>query len=189
MKHRGGYDAVKAVSAVDYEGTRYVGCEHFSLKVHQSRSAEAALRSKDMSKEELLQAGVFVPDDSGLDARQAQAIHQTFDFYGPLVDWQKKKYVIDRRGMEKLPRILAYKLEVKRPDGYREMLYVDSHTGDIVREMIVDAKGSTVLQIWRHDFRDVGGSRYAFAVDYMDASGALLTSDRLQRIDPVRAGS
>jgi hypothetical protein len=159
------------------------------MKMHQSRSTDAALKSKNMSQEEMLQAGVFVPDASGLDALQAQAIHQTFDFDGPLVDWQKKKYVITRRGMEKIPGILAYKFEVKRPDGYREMLYLNSHKGDVVRELIVDPKGSVVLQIWRHDFRDVGGSRYAFAVDYKDASGALLTSDRLQRIDAVRAGT
>src|SRR5262245_31815064 len=49
MKYRGGYDTVKGVTAVDYEGTRYVGCEHYSLKVHQLRSvgSEATLRSKD----------------------------------------------------------------------------------------------------------------------------------------------
>ena len=167
---RGGYVKVKSIQAIDYAGTRYVGCEQSKLSARLSREASAS-------------------EAEGLDPDQARAFRATFDFDGPLIDWKKKNYTIERRGMEKLPGILAWKLEVDRPNGYREILYLNSHKGDLVRESIEDSRGQVILDIWRHDFRDVDGTRFPFAVDYKNAKGDVLVGDRLTHVEVKQSGS
>lgn len=54
-----------------------------------------------------------------------------------------------------------------------------------MRETIETAGGQVVLDIWRHDSRDVDGTRFLFAVDYKNAKGDLLVSDRLQHIEAM----
>jgi hypothetical protein len=114
---------------------------------------------------------------------------RVFDFDGAVVDWKEKHYTIKRLGMEKLPGVLTWKLEVDRPEGYRQILYLDSRYGDVVKELVMNTKGVPVVEILRHDFRAVEGSRFPFAVDYKSPNGEMLASDRLERIEVKRKSS
>lgn len=188
---RGGYNNLKRIAAVDYYGTRFVDCEHYELETHTARPSESATRIKtgdSVGFQSLRTSGGIAVhgEPRGLRSEQERALLQIFAFDGNLIDWTGKNYQVRDLGMEKLPGILAWKLEMRRTDGYREVLYLNSHHGDIVREILIDPSGAQVLQVWRHDFRSVDGSRFAFAIDYKDADGTLLASDRLQRVEVER---
>jgi hypothetical protein len=66
---------------------------------------------------------------------------------------------------------------------------LDSRYGDVVRERVTDAQGVPIVEIARHDFRIVEGSRFPFAVDYRRPNGELLASDRLERVEVKRTAS
>src|SRR5215472_11460914 len=97
MAGRGGYAKLKNIGAVTFVGTHFVGCEQSKLNTNLTRKGAASSETTD-----------------GLRSEEAQAIRATFDFDGPLIDWHKKRYTIQRLGMEKLSGILAWKLEVSR---------------------------------------------------------------------------
>ena len=192
LSARGGHAGWNSIVKVDYYGTRYVDCQHYPMEMHTGRPNEnrTLVKTGDSSKFEGVRSGAAISvrgDPQGLGLEHERVLLSTFDFYGVLVDWDKKKYMVKRLGMEKLPGVLTWKLEVDRPDGYRQVLYLDSHYGDIVMETIMDTHGIPILEIARHDFRSVDGARFPFAVDYRSPAGDLLASDRIERIDVKRA--
>jgi hypothetical protein len=63
---------------------------------------------------------------------------------------------------------------------------LDSHHGDVIKELVMSAKGVPIVEITRHDFRVVEGIRFPFAVDYRSPNGQLLASDRFERIEVKR---
>jgi len=91
--------------------------------------------------------------------------------------------------MQKLPGMLTWKLEVDRNDGYRQILNVDSHYGDIVKFTILNAQGARILDVALHDYRAIEGIRVPFAIDYRSPDGTLLASDRLERVEVMRTRS
>jgi hypothetical protein len=194
VQGRGGYEHLKGIAGVDYTGTRYVDCEHYPLQARTARSNQSRtwIKIGDGSTVESVRSDDDIQvhgAPQGLRIEQERALLQTFDFEGPLIDWGRKRYDVRRLGMEKLPGVLAWKLEVDRPDGYRQILWLNSHHGDIVKEIIFDPQGPPVLEIERHDFRSVEGSRFAFAIEYKAPDGTLLASDHIQRIEVTRAPS
>jgi hypothetical protein len=191
VEGRGGYDILRRIASVDYYGTRFVHCEHYPLERHTARPSKSSTKVKigDAAEFQSMRSsgGIAVQGvPRGLRIEQERALLQIFDFDGSLINWTSKNYDVRDLGMEKLPGILAWKLEVRHPDGYREVLYLNSHHGDIVKEILVDPSGAEMLQVSRHDFRSVDGSRFPFAIDYKEADGTLLASDRLQRVEVKR---
>ncbi len=85
--------------------------------------------------------------------------------------------------------MLTWKLQVDRPGGYRQVVYVDSHSGDIVKLSIVNAQGAHILDVAPHDYRAVEGIRVAFAIDYRSPDGTVLANDRFERVEVKRPRS
>jgi hypothetical protein len=191
LQQRGGYDGVKRIVTLDYSGTRYVGRDHYPLHVHAARpntsdtlvgTSQSSMFESSRSGEDIHIRGLPV----GLGVEDERVLLKTFDFDGAVVDWKDKHYAIKRLGMEKLPGVLTWKLEVDRPDGLRQILYLDSRYGDVVKELVMNTKSVPIVEIVRHDFRTVDGSRYPFAVDYKNPNGEVLASDRVERIEVNR---
>ena len=118
----------------------------------------------------------------GLGVAEQRALLATFDFDTPIIELEKNSHAFKPLGMEKLPGMLTWKLESGRSGGYRQMLYVDSHFGDIVKLSIMNAKGAHILEVAPHDYRAVDGIRVPFAIDYRSPDGTVLANDRFERV-------
>ena len=187
-------ESFKSVAKVEYYGTRYVGCEQYSLEIHAARPNQIStlIKTGRSSKFESRKSknGVKVHGDpQGLGVEEERALLETFDFDTPVVELEKNPHALKPLGMQKLPGMLTWKLEVARPGAYHRILYVDSHSGDVVKFTISSAKGARVLEVTPHDYRSVGGIRVPFATDYRSPDGTLLASDRLERVEVIRARS
>jgi hypothetical protein len=186
--------SLKSVANVDYYGTRYVDCEHYALEVHTSRPNQVTLVMKagDSSKFEGSRSNQGVKlrgTPQGLGVEEERALLATFDFDTPIRELEKNPHAFKPLGMQKLPGILAWKLEVDRPGSYHRIVYLDSHYGDIVKFTIMSAQGARVLDVALHDYREVEGLRVPFAIDYRRPDGTLLASDRLKRVAVSRTRS
>jgi hypothetical protein len=188
-------ESLKSVATVDYYGTRYVDCEQYPLEVHTARPNKVSLLMKtgDSSEFEGTNSNQGIRIDGtpqGLGIEEERALLETFNFDTPILELEKDQHAFKPLGMQKLPGILTWKLQVDRPRGsYHRILYVDSHYGDIVRFIIMSVQGARVLDVSLHDYRAVEGIRVPFAIDYRRADGTLLASDRYQRISVTRARS
>jgi hypothetical protein len=187
-------ESLKTVARVDYYGTRYVECEHYPLEVHTARPNRVNLLMKtgDSSKYEGSRSNQGVKlrgIPQGLGVEEERALLVTFDFDTPILELEKNPHAFKPLGMQKLPGILAWKLQVDRPGSYYRILYVDSHYGDIVKFIIMNAQGARVVDVSLHDYRAVEGIRVPFAIDYRRADGTLLASDRLERVTVTRTRS
>jgi len=111
------------------------------------------------------------------------------DFDTPIIELERNPHAFKPLGMEKLPGMLTWKLESSRSDGYRQVLYVDSHHGDIVKLSIMNAQGAHILEVAPHDYREVDGIRVPFAIDYRSSDGTVLANDRFERVEVKRARS
>lgn len=187
-------ESMKTVAKVDYYGTRYVDCERYPLELHTARPNEVSLLMKtgDSSKFEGSKSnqGIKIRGaPQGLGVEEERALLATFDFDTPIVELERNPHAFKPLGMQKLPGILTWKLQVDRAGGYHRILYIDSHYGDIVKFTIMNAQGAPVVDVVLHDYRAVEGIRIPFAIDYRRADGTLLASDRLERVAITRTRS
>jgi hypothetical protein len=195
FRKRGAYDdSLKTVASVDYYGTRYVGCESYPLEVRTARPDRIAtlVQTGGSSKFESRTSSkgiVIRGKPQGLAIEEERALLETFAFDTPINELENKKQVFKPLGMQKLPGTLTWKLGVDRPGGYRQILYVDSHNGDVVKSTIINAQGAPVLDVALHDYRSIEGIRVRFATDYRSPDGTLLASDRIERVVVKRTRS
>ena len=187
-------ESLKTVAKVDYYGTRYVDCEQYPLEVHTARPNQVSLRMKtgDSSKFEGSKSNTGIKisgTPQGLKAEQQRALLATFDFDTPIIELEKNPHAYKPLGMEKLRGMLTWKLQVDRSGGYRQVVYVDSHTGDIVKLTIMNPQGARILDVAPHDYRAVEGIRVPFAIDYKGPDGTLLANDRFERVEVKRTRS
>lgn len=186
--------SLKTVTELEYHGTRYVGCEQYPLEIHaarpdQLRTLVKGAGSAPFEGRSSRKGAVLRGKSRGLTAEEERALLETFDFDTPIAALEKGHPLIKPLGMQKLPGMLTWKVQVERSGGPYRVLYIDSHTGDIVRFSIVHAGGARILDVKPHDYRNVEGIRVPFAVDYLDPNGNTLASDRIERVDVKRSRS
>jgi hypothetical protein len=195
FRDRGAFDgSLKKVTSVNYYGTRSVGAERFQLEVDEARpdSTRTLLKSTDAPVFEIRKSAAGISSRGaprGLSVDEERALAETFEFDSPINALEKNDHAYKPLGMLKLPGILTWKLEAARPGKFRRIVYIDSHTGDVVRTKILDANGSRIVDFVLHDFRSVDGIRVPFAVDYRGSDGNLLASDRIERVEVKRSQS
>jgi len=180
-------ESLKTVAKIDYYGTRYVDCEQYPLEIHTARPNQVSVLMKtgDSSRFEASKSnqGIRVRGTpQGLGVAEQRALLATFDFDTPIIELEKNSHAFKPLGMEKLPGMLTWKLESARSGGYRQILYVDSHHGDIVKVSIMSAQGAHILEVAPHDYREVDGIRVPFAIDYRSPDGTVLANDRFERV-------
>lgn len=187
-------ERLKAVARVDYYGTRYVDCEQYPLEVHTARpnQVRVLMKTGDSLNFEGSKSnqGIKVRGTpQGLGAAEQRALLATFDFDTPIIELERNPHAFKPLGMEKLPGVLTWKLESDRSAGYRQVMYIDSHHGDIVKLSILNSQGAHILEVAPHDYRLVDGIRVPFAIDYRSPTGTLLANDRFERVEVKRARS
>jgi len=195
FRKEGGYDEnLKRVARVDYYGTRYVDCEHYPLEIHTARPDRVVtvVKTGSSSKFESRKSGekiVTRGESQGIPHEAERALLETFDFDTPIIDLEKKRPAIRPVGMQKLPGTLTWKFEVERVGDHYRVIYVDSHFGDVVKYTVMTKGGAALLDVALHDYRVVKGIRVPFSIDYRNADGTLLASDRLERVEVTRSRS
>ncbi len=100
----------------------------------------------------------------------------TFEFDGLFVEWGDKGHKVAMVGMLKIGDVLAWKLELKQKNGPEWNMFVDSHSGDLVKmEML--SKGHVQLAIRQSDFRDVSGVRFPHQIEYLGGDGIVIARE------------
>ena len=118
----------------------------------------------------------------GLPADLEQKLLDNFEFDGLLVEWPKKDHELSMVGMLKIGSILAWKLDLKKKDGDNWSLYIDSHTGGLVRADMLDADEQIAFSIHQSDFRATAGFTFPHRIEYMDKDGRSLAVETIDEI-------
>jgi len=195
FRRQGAYDeSLKAVTTISYYGMRHVGGDRYPLEVHDARPdrTRTLIKTGATSKFESSKSNQGIEirgNPQGLAVADERALLETFDFDTPVVGLEKSRHVYKPLGMQKLPGMLTWKIQINRNGGYYRILYIDSHTGDIVKSTIMNAHGERVLDVVERDYRSIDGIRVPFAVDYRGPDGTLLASDRFDRVEVKRKRS
>src|SRR6266849_5082042 len=195
FRRQGAFDeSLKTVVAVSYYGTRHVGGDQYPLEVHDARPnrTPTLIKTGGSSRFESSKSNQGIEirgNPQGLAVAEERALLETFDFDTPVVGLERNRHVYKPLGMQKLPGMLTWKIRVDRHGGYHRVLYIDSHTGDIVKSTIMNAHGERVLAVVEHDYRSIDGIRVPFSVDYRGPDRTLLASDRFDRVEVKRKRS
>lgn len=185
---RGGYSNLKRIQAVELQGHIEANGTSASLVVRSERpdvirrlvgdGENASTAEKDSN------GWVQIPSDGfrGLASEYEEPVLASFEFDGLFVEWPDKGHDVDMLGMQKFGDVLAWQLELVQEGGRRWHLYLDSHTGDLVRAKLLNPDGGSSLLIDQSDFRDVDGFRFPHRIDYLAGSETRLATEIFDRI-------
>lgn len=102
---------------------------------------------------------------------------QSFEFDGLFVEWPDKEHEADMLGLPKFSDVLAWQLDLVQNGSRLRHLYLDSHTGDLVRATLLDVDGNPKYIIDQRDFRVTSGFRFAHAIDCLNGDEQLLATE------------
>lgn len=127
----------------------------------------------------------FPPEDSK-DARE-QA-----DFDGPLVDWKEKGVKLEYLGKEAWDGKDCHKLQITEKDGSVRIYFIDAGTNLLLRETAKapTPQGEVDVEVLYRDWREVGGFKFAFALESKQVDGPpgqLLSFDTIEPNVPIDA--
>jgi hypothetical protein len=108
----------------------------------------------------------------------------SYDFDGWMTEWKDKGHLLSRLGMVKIGKRLRWLLEAELGNGRTWRIYVDSHTGDAFRNVLVDSGGRERIRIDYDDYREADGFRLPHRIQYFEG-GRLLATDRFSSVEVV----
>ncbi len=114
-------------------------------------------------------------------------LSESWQMHGPLFRWKHRGNEVQIDGMLKLRESLAWKLLVSQRNGLRQVLYIDSHTGDKVLEQYLNAQGEILISVRSGDFRAVKGFRFPFKTEYLNTAETIIASEIFTDIEIVNA--
>ena len=114
--------------------------------------------------------------DRGLSMATETMLLDLFEFDGLFVEWGDKGHEVTMVGMLKIGEVLAWKLELQQKDGPAWNMFVDSHSGDLVRMELLD-DGGVRLAIRQSEFKDVSGIRFPHHIEYLGGDGVVLARE------------
>lgn len=182
---RGGYHQLKTISAIRYEGETNIDGRSYPLTIetarphHYRRTLELGGPGASVSWNgaEVVRTGL--PGD--MPAAIQDELLTSYQFDGLITDWKEKGHSLRRLGMKKYGDRLPWVLEAVLGNGRTWHIYVDSHTGDAVRQALIDANGEETVAAEFGDYRDAGGFRLPHRIDYYDRL-QLVATDRFERV-------
>ena len=169
IRGRGGFSNLKRIQSIQAHGTIEVAGQSYALTVHSERP-------------NVLRRTVKPEINPGLPSNLEQKLLDNFEFDGLLVEWPKKDHELSMVGMLKIGSVLAWKLDLKQKDGDNWSLYIDSHTGGLVRADMLDADEQTAFSIHQSDFRETAGFTFPHRIEYMDKDGRSLAVETIDEI-------
>ena len=85
--------------------------------------------------------------------------------------------------MQKFGDVLAWKLELVQAGGQHWYLFLDSHTGDIVRSVLLGENNEAEYIIHQSDFKEASGFMFPHRIEYMDGAGESLAVETIDEIE------
>jgi hypothetical protein len=187
IRGRGGYLILKSIQSIEQRGTITAGEETFDLQIYSQRGK--GIRRLVGSGEQVSEAGfdsntVSLPEgySRGLPAALEKILLESFEFDDPVVEWKDKGHQTRKIGMRKHGDVLAWGLELIQASGTRWNLLIDSHTGDIVKAIILDESGTPAWVIQMDDFYEEDGFRFPHTIEYYDGANNLLAVENIDEI-------
>jgi hypothetical protein len=185
---RGGYKNLKRIQTVEAHGRIEANGTSAPIVVRSERPnvmRRVISNGENVSTAELDANGsVQIPagDFRGLPGEFEELVLASFEFDGLFVEWPDKGHEVDMLGMQKFGDVLAWQLDLIQNGGRHWHLYLDSHTGDLVRASLLDPDGDPTFIIDQSDFREVAGFRLPHQIDYLAGSEARLATESFDRI-------
>ncbi len=186
IRGRGGYANLKRVQSMISTGRIETNFQSFELSVSTSRPN---IIQRDLVLIDASSTDEVGETSSSVTAAQNRrlliALEATlldiFEFDGLFVEWPGKGHEVEMLGMLKIGDILTWKLALRQSGGPEWTLYVDSHSGDLVRMEMLD-EGDVALTISQSNFRDSSGIRFPHRMEYRGADGALIATEIVDSI-------
>jgi hypothetical protein len=163
---RGGYKNLKRIQAVEMHGQ--IEANGFSTPIVTRSERPNVLRRTDTTH--------------GLPEDYEAILLDSFEFDGLFVEWPQKGHEVDMLGMQKFGDVLAWRLDLVQKGGRHWNLYLDSHTGDLVRATLLDEGGVATFMIDQSDFRETSGFRFPHRINYKSGNGDVLASETIDEI-------
>ena len=182
---RGGYDTLKRIESIRYEGTTEIGDRSHRLELNTQRpyryerivGGADDQSVVDWDGAEVTRQGLQID----LPASYQDEILSSYEFDGWMTDWKAKGHQVWRLGMKKIGDRLPWLMEAELANGRTWHVYVDSHTGDAFRNVLIDADGNEKIRIEYSDYKEAGGFRLPYQIEYFDGN-RLLATDHFSRI-------
>lgn len=186
---RGGYKNLKRITSMEARGHIETQERSFDLSISSARPN--LLRRlvgvvDEISVAELNNKGEALIDSEtgrGLPAELEQELLRTFEFDGMFVEWPEKGHDVSMVGMLKIGDVLTWKLDLRQKSGAHWNLFLDSHTGGIVRAELLDVTDSPAYIIKQSDFRDDSGFTFPYRIEYFDSTGRSLAVETIDEIE------
>ena len=169
---RGGYKNLKRIQSINQRGRIEAGGASYDLETFSSRPNKLQR-----------QVNGAADGERGLPSDLEQTLLDTFEFDGLFVEWPDKGHKVSMSGMLKIGDVLAWRLHLNQKDGPEWYLYVDSHSGDLVRADILDGDGAVKFVINQSDFRKTSGFVFAHRIEYLDSDGRSLGVELIDEIE------
>ena len=184
-RSRGGYRKLKTIVSIRYQGETQVGDQTYALTIDTSRPHHYRRTTADgRSSGTVSREGEKVQADGSLMSLPSEFMDEflaSYDFDGWMTEWKDKGNKLRRLGMQKLDDRLPWIVEAELANGRTWHIYVDSHTGDVFRQALIDADGQESLVVEFDAFDDVQGYRLPAEVRYYSGE-TLLATDRFDSI-------
>ncbi len=186
IRGRGGYANLKRVQSVISTGRFETPFQSFELTVRTSRPNVIQRDLVLIDASRAVESGESSPAATAAENRRLlSALEVTlldiFEFDGLFVEWPGKGHEVEMLGMLKIGDILTWKLALQQSGGPEWTMYVDSHSGDLVRMEMLD-EGNVALSISQSDFRDSSGIRFPRRIEYRGADGAVIATEIIDSI-------
>lgn len=182
---RGGYNTLKRIASIRYEGTTQVGDDSYRIEVNTQRPYQYERVVSNGEVESLITWDGAEATREGpqldLPVTFQNEILSSYEFDGWMTDWKDKGHQVWRLGMKKDGEHLPWLMEAELTNGRTWHIYVDSHTGDAFRSALVDSEGKEKIRIEYSDYKEADGFRLPHQIDYFE-DDRLLARDRFSRI-------
>lgn len=186
---RGGFQNLKRIQSIEAQG--HIEANGVSQPITIQSERPNVLRRLVGSGDEIsigeVNADELIVIDTGaervLPADLEQRLLDTFEFDGKFVQWPDKGHEVSMTGMQKFGDVLAWKLSLVQAGGPRWDMFVNSHTGDLVRANMLADGGEPLFAISQSDFRETAGFRFPHRIEYLDGKGRSLAVETIDDIE------
>jgi hypothetical protein len=186
---RGGFSNLKRIQSIEARGRIEADGVSYALTIESQRPNRVRRlvgSGDDVTVGEVDAAGattIEINAGRGLPPKVEQRLLESFEFDGLLVEWPKKGHKVSMVGMQKFGNVLAWQLDLLETDGTHWYLYLDSHSGNLVRANLLDASNQPILIISQSDFRETSGFTFPHRIDYLDGAGHIIATETIDEID------
>jgi hypothetical protein len=186
---RGGYKNLKRIRSIEARGHIEASGTSHVLTIQSERPnvlRRLVGSGDDISVGEVnVDGGVTIQSDEsrGLPGDLERNLLESFEFDGPFVEWPDKGHKVSMVGMQKFGDVLAWQLDLLQEGGPHWNLFVDSHTGDIVRVNLLDDNDEPMYAIGQSDFKETSGFMFPHRIEYMDGARRTLAIETIDEIE------